>query len=137
MSGSRFSTTAAMSVLLATALAGCATTRPPDTNGTRMEAEAGRSSDLASKKGALADQWKRGDKMMSEGNRQVADAQAKAAGASRDLAKYGERTEQAQSAQRQAATLLAQGQDKVAEGRRLKTQAEQQFTFAPSVPAAP
>lgn len=121
----------AAAAALALLLAGCATTAPPQTTGTLMAAEAGRASEMADMKGELADQWKRGQAMISAGEKQIAKAESQSAGASRDIAKYSERTDHARTVQQQAAIALAEGRDKVAEGRRLKSEAEGQFTFAP------
>lgn len=121
----------AATAALALVLAGCATTAPPQTTGTLMAAEAGRASDMADMKGELADQWKRGQAMISAGEKQIAKAESQSADAERDIAKYDQRTQRARTIQQQAAVSLAEGRDKVAEGRRLKSEAEGQFTFAP------
>jgi hypothetical protein len=121
----------AASFVSALLLTGCATTTPPQTTGTLMAAEAGRASEMADMKGELADQWKRGQAMISAGEKQIAKAESQSAGAARDVARYSERTERARTVQQQAALSLAEGRDKVAEGRRLKNEAEGQFTFAP------
>lgn len=119
--------------LLSAALAGCATTAPPESTGTRMAAVAGRASDLAHMQGELADQWKHGQTMANDGEKQMAGARGKADRATRDLAKYGKRAEQAKSDQEQATSSLNDGQVKVTEGQRLMTDAEQRFTTVPPV----
>lgn len=112
-------------------VAGCSHSPAPETSGTRMVAEAKRVSGVADAKGALADQWKQGDKMVAAGTREIADANRKAEKSGRDSEKYGKRAEQAKSDQQDAAASLANGQDKAEEGARMKAEAEQQFTFGP------
>jgi len=122
----------ALSALLLVVGTGACTGTPPAQNtGTRMAADASRANDRADAKGVLADQWKRGEKMRVEGEKQVAAARRKSADASRDEAKYAGRAEEARSDQQGAATWLAEGERKIAEGQRLKAESEDQFTYTP------
>ncbi len=122
----------ALAVIAAAFVIGGCTSAPPVNNtGTRMTAEADRSSARAELKGELADQWKRGDRMMVDGKKEIARAEKAASDASRDSAKYGERVERARIDQQQAELAMRAGREKVAEGLRLKMEAESSFTYAP------
>ncbi len=100
--------------------------------GTRMAGEAERSGDRADDQKALADQWRDGEKMVAEGNRQVSRAERRMAGFARDVSKHQARAERAAADGAKAEASLAEGRRMIEAGARLKAQAEARFPQVPS-----
>ncbi len=112
---------------------GSVSAQDPSTAGDRMAADAKRAGDRADDKAALADQWKDGEKMIAEGNKQVLRSERRIAAFAQDASKHRARADRAAADGLKAEASLAEGRRMIEAGARLKEQAESRF---PSVPAA-